>query len=211
MLEPRKECLPESRAARTREALLDAAMICMRQKGYEATSVDDILKGTELTKGAFYFHFHSKEDFALAVIDRALKQNWPRFEAALRTSGEDPYLPLRELFRVFSQSCQVGCLFGNLAAEMSAKSPAIRERLGGIFECWHGALRWLADQLKARGAVTPAIDSSQLARLFIAQIQGAVLLTKLDPKPELLERHCEQLIQLLSKTVSRREPERSPS
>lgn len=197
--------MPDGRANRTRDALLDAAMICMRERGYEATSVDDVLKAAELTKGAFYFHFHSKEDFVLAVIDRALKQNWPKFEAALRAEGADPYLPLRELFHVFSLSCQAGCLFGNLAAEMSAKSPAIRERLGAIFACWHGALRGLAGQLQTRGAVAPELDSNQLARLIIVQIQGAVLLTKLDPKPELLERHCEELILLFASTVNRNE------
>lgn len=197
----RKEYFTECRATRTRDALLDAALVCMRQKGYEATSLDDILKATQLTKGAFYFHFQCKEDFALAVIDRALKQEWPIFEAALRAEGEDPYLPLRELFKLFSRACQSGCLFGNLAAEMSVTSPAIRERLGGIFACWNSALVWLADRLKARGAVSPALDSGQLARLIVAQIQGAVLLTKLDPRPELLEQHCEQLIHLFSSTV----------
>ena len=56
--------------------------------------------------------------------------------------------------------------------------------------------------------MAPDLDSSQLARLIIAQIQGAVLLTKLDPKPELLERHCEELIHLFESTMNRN-PSRS--
>src|SRR5215813_8023393 len=51
--------------ARTR--LLDAAMQAIRAQGYSATSVDDICREAGLTKGAFFHHFKSKEDLALAA------------------------------------------------------------------------------------------------------------------------------------------------
>ena len=101
----RKILTADNRAARTREALLDAALSCLRERGYEATAVDDILTATRLTKGAFYFHFHSKEDFALAAIDRALARFWPEIEKAMRTRDENPFTPIFTLFDLFSGNC----------------------------------------------------------------------------------------------------------
>src|SRR5204862_7791127 len=51
--------------ARTR--LLEAAMQVIRAQGYSATTVDDICRAAGLTKGAFFHHFRSKEDLAVAV------------------------------------------------------------------------------------------------------------------------------------------------
>src|SRR5579885_1615140 len=53
------------RDARTR--LLDAAMQVIRAQGYSATTVDDICRAARLTKGAFFHHFESKEDLAVAA------------------------------------------------------------------------------------------------------------------------------------------------
>src|SRR5437764_8121638 len=51
--------------ARTR--LLEAAMQVIRAQGYSATTVDDICRAAGLTKGAFFHHFKSKEDLAVAA------------------------------------------------------------------------------------------------------------------------------------------------
>ena len=196
----RKLLIPDNRAARTREVLLDAALLCLRQRGYEATAVDDILAASKLTKGAFYFHFHSKEDFALAAIDRALARFWPEIEKAMRTRGEDPFTPIYTLFRLFSGDCAYGCIFGNLSAEMAARSPTIRHRLAGVFGCWTGALVFVMDDLKSKRAIDPHADSAMLARLTLAQLQGALLLNKLEPEQNHLDTHAHALTALLAAT-----------
>jgi TetR/AcrR family transcriptional repressor of nem operon len=194
----RKLLSPDKRAARTREALLDAALLCLRERGYEATAVDDVLSATKLTKGAFYFHFQSKEDFALAAIDRALARFWPEIEAAMRTRGDDPFTPIHLLFKLFSANCAFGCIFGNLSAEMAARSPAIRQRLAGVFDCWLGALVFVMDDLKRQRAITLGTDSAVLARLALAQLQGALLLNKLEPERNHLDTHARAFTALLA-------------
>ena len=52
------------------DALLDKGMGLLWSKGYNATSVNDIVKEAGIPKGSFYFYFESKEDFAVKAIDR---------------------------------------------------------------------------------------------------------------------------------------------
>ena len=59
-----KERLP------TRDRLIDAARKLFWAQGYEVTSVAEILKKAEVNSGSLYYHFKSKEDLLLAVLDR---------------------------------------------------------------------------------------------------------------------------------------------
>src|SRR5919109_180712 len=80
----------ESRAQPdARSRLLDAAMQLIRAHGYSATSVDDICRAAGLTKGAFFHHFRSKEDLAVAAAGHFS-------EMAERLFGEAPYRELAD-------------------------------------------------------------------------------------------------------------------
>jgi AcrR family transcriptional regulator len=72
-------------------ALLDAAAELIAERGYTGTAVDDVVAASGLSKGAFYWHFNSKEDLLLAVleerIDRPLLQLVERLKTA--SAGED--------------------------------------------------------------------------------------------------------------------------
>lgn len=58
----------QERAERTRSAILDAAASTFDERGYDGTTLSDILSRAELTKGALYFHFGSKRDLAAALM-----------------------------------------------------------------------------------------------------------------------------------------------
>src|SRR5215831_21158074 len=115
--------------ARTR--LLDAAMHAIRAQGYAATSVDDICREAGLTKGAFFHHFKSKEDLAVAAAGH--------FSAmAVRLFGEAPYRALpdpldRLLGYIDFRSAildgpipEFTCLLGTMVQEAYDTHPAIR-------------------------------------------------------------------------------------
>src|SRR6201981_2337218 len=72
--------------ARTR--LLDAAMQALRGQGYTATTVDDICRAAGLTKGAFFHHFKSKEDLAVAAA-----RHWGALTSGLFASAPYRALP----------------------------------------------------------------------------------------------------------------------
>src|ERR1700730_17651293 len=73
----------------SRTRLLNAAMLVIRAQGYSATTVDDICRAAGLTKGAFFHHFKTKEDLAVA----AAAHFWEMVE---RLSGAAPYRELAD-------------------------------------------------------------------------------------------------------------------
>ncbi|MCC3773645.1 ScbR family autoregulator-binding transcription factor [Streptomyces sp. UNOB3_S3] len=62
----------QERAKRTRQVILEAAGIVFDECGYEAATISQILARADVTRGALYFHFSSKEDLARGVLDTAV-------------------------------------------------------------------------------------------------------------------------------------------
>ncbi len=71
---------PERGSARIR--LLEAARDVIRSNGFAATSVDDLCRAADVTKGAFFHHFGSKEALGVAVAEFWTETNTGFFEAA---------------------------------------------------------------------------------------------------------------------------------
>ena len=79
-----------SKGQRTRHSILLTAFDLMYRNGYRATSVDDILKKMDVTKGSFFYHFKSKEEMALAVIDEIMYPGMKRIMIDPLICGDDP-------------------------------------------------------------------------------------------------------------------------
>jgi AcrR family transcriptional regulator len=86
--------------ARTRQRLLDEAQRLFRERGYAATSLEQIAEAADVTKGAIYGHFSSKEDLLLSAIEA---QPTPDYGAALN----DRSRPLRERLAKFGHAMAV--------------------------------------------------------------------------------------------------------
>jgi AcrR family transcriptional regulator len=87
---------------RTRQRLLAEAQRLFRERGYAATSLEQIAEAAEVTKGAIYGHFASKEDLLLSAIE-AGRDGPPEYVIALN----DPSRPLRERLAEFARAAAV--------------------------------------------------------------------------------------------------------
>src|SRR2546421_1211058 len=113
--------------------ILEAAREMFYRSGYLATSVDDIIAGAQVSKSNFYYHFKSKEDLGIAVLDSRCQE----FEKLLAGRLCNSLLPPRSKLKTFvsviagvSESHGPGgCPFGNLIAEMSDHSERFRKQL----------------------------------------------------------------------------------
>jgi TetR/AcrR family transcriptional repressor of nem operon len=75
-----------SKAANTRITILQKAFELIYSKGYQTTSIDDIIATTQVTKGAFYYHFKTKDEMGVAIIEEILKPTM--LEAVYKTNRE---------------------------------------------------------------------------------------------------------------------------
>ncbi|MEU7826472.1 TetR/AcrR family transcriptional regulator [Catellatospora sp. NPDC049111] len=179
------------RTSDARNKILEAARTLIEQRGYSALGVAEICAAAGVPKGSFYHFFASKQALALTVIDEhwaAQRQQW----SELLGSGRSPLERLGDLFaatedfqRVGRQQAGlvVGCLFGNLAAELSNQVPEIRDRLQEIFEAQIDMIEKVVVEAKDAGQAGPAVDTRDAARSIVAQIEGRVLLAKLLDDP----------------------------
>ena len=172
--------MPPSKDTRTR--LLDAAMAVFRAKGYAATSVDDLCRAAGVTKGAFFHHFRTKEEVAVAGA-----AHFGEMAAAL--FGVAPYRQLRDpLDRLLGyidfrtailegEIAEYTCLLGTMVQEAYATHPAIREACAR--EIVGHALTAEAD-IAALLALQGSVDftAASLALHIQGVLQGAFILAK---------------------------------
>lgn len=65
---------PTDRKAATRAQILQSALVCFAEKGYHQTSMDDIVAQSGLSKGALYWHFNSKKELFIALVEWFMSQ-----------------------------------------------------------------------------------------------------------------------------------------
>ncbi|MEZ5800436.1 MAG: TetR/AcrR family transcriptional regulator [Nitratireductor sp.] len=122
---------PEPRKS-AREKLLDAALIVIRQKGYSATSVDDLCRAAGVTKGAFFHHFASKEALGAAAADHWSQVTSGMFASAPYHQHDDAltrllaYIDFRRML-IAGEVCAFTCVAGTMVQETYDQHPAIRE------------------------------------------------------------------------------------
>jgi TetR/AcrR family transcriptional repressor of nem operon len=178
--------------ARTR--LLDAAMQVIRAQGYAGTTVDEICSAAGLTKGAFFHHFQSKEDLAVATAAHFSQMAERLFGAAPYRELADPldrvlgYLDFRAAI-LAGPIPEFTCLLGTMVQEAYDTHPAIRHACDTYIRAHAGGLA--KDIAAAKALYAPAAEwSAESLSLYTqAVLQGAFVLAKSRGGPE-IARDC---------------------
>lgn len=173
-----------ARGTATKELVLTHAIALMRERGFQATSIGDLLERAEVQKGSFYYYFPSKEALGHAVLDRWTEDLRSRLLTFLTAPDGPP--PLDRIHAVLagflteqeSNGCRGGCPFGNLALELADVHEGFRERLSGAFRETSDAFAGLLDRAKADGAIRADADAKAIGHFLVASIEGGILLAK---------------------------------
>ncbi len=175
-------------ATSARSRLLDAAVLVIREKGYCSTSVDDLCAAAGVTKGAFFHHFKSKEELAVAAADywtvnaNTLFANAPFQQRATPRERVLGYIDFRaEIIR--GTTAQFTCLAGTMAQETFQTNPAIRDACYASISGHAVTLeRDIADALPGP-SMDKAATAQSLALHTQAVLQGAFILAKAKNDP----------------------------
>src|ERR1700721_3005512 len=124
---------------RTRERLLQAAFREVHRSGFQSAGIDTILAATNVTKGALYHHFDSKEALGYAIeeemVAKLVRDRWLR---PLLSDGQpiDILIGIVRGLPARPEDIRAGCPLLNLAQEMSPLDEPFRKRLERIFLAW---------------------------------------------------------------------------
>ncbi|TLP80768.1 TetR/AcrR family transcriptional regulator [Maribacter sp. ACAM166] len=146
-------------------------------KGYYNTSVDDILKKLELSKGAFYYHFDSKEDFFVQIIQNLMAR---KLYNSLIEPLEGHDNPLTLITKCFDDAMETavhnemdfGCILSNFLTEFNGKNDIIIQHLNEIVTVWEVNLVTTLQKGKLNGFLDRHVDCEAVATFLMSSYFG---------------------------------------
>ncbi|MGN7204947.1 TetR family transcriptional regulator [Pedobacter sp. SAFR-022] len=181
-----------SKAAATRNHILENAFKLIYLKGYQATSIDEIIASTAVTKGAFFYHFKNKEEMGLAMIKEVMYPGLVPYmiDVLGRTDDliEDIYNMIKALllYNPFFK-VEYGCPAVNLIDEMAPLNESFRKALMIIMVEWQAAIEKSLKTAQANGQLNPAFEPKQIALYITANYSGVRNIGKVFGRPSYVE------------------------
>ena len=178
-----KTDLKQPRGEATRAEILSVARQLFSEHGYHSTGIADIQEATGLTKGAFYHHFRTKEDLALAVLEEVSDDYAERLiEPAMKMDSPGERLTAM-LDGVADLNCQPewrNCqMLATLCAELTPSDErlynTVQQIVDNMYEIW---CEMIAEGQKA-GQVNGIADAQVWAQLVINTMVGALVARKI--------------------------------
>jgi len=186
----------------TRERILETAHDMVLRQGYAATSLDQILERTGVTKGAFFYHFKSKEELARALFERYLAAEHEVVELTLRRAEKLTSDPLQqvlvtlglfeELFGAL-ESPHPGCLIASYLYQNELMTPETVAKSRDAFGIWR---REIADKLRTAAKTRPPRiepDYEALGDMLNVIVEGGMITSKLFDDPRIMVQQIRQL------------------
>lgn len=165
----------------TAEQILDLAETLIQTRGYSAFSYQDIADSLGIRKASIHYHFASKADLGIAVVDRYVARFGEALVAIAADQSQSSMAMLDfyvEPYAGFAKTPDRICLCGALSGEILALPAELRSRVDGFFRTHQ---EWLAGILKrgaARGEFTLAAPPAKVARFIFSALQGALLVKR---------------------------------
>jgi TetR/AcrR family transcriptional repressor of nem operon len=185
-----------------KEKLLSDGLRLVHERGFGASSVRDIVQAAGVPQGSFTNHFTSKEAFGLEILERYREMTSAAVSATLRNDALPPLRRLRgwidgQLEYLRKDDMRRGCLYGNLSAEASEESDAIRGRVASVFAENQASVAYCLEAAVDAGELAPNSDVQELAGFIVSSLQGAILVAKAQRSPIPVERFERVLFQRL--------------
>jgi TetR/AcrR family transcriptional repressor of nem operon len=192
--------------ARTKEfdpdAALQSALELFWRRGYEATSMADLVEYLGIGRASIYATFGSKHELYLKALDRYSETRDPFLLAELSQPG--PALPaVRSVVRRFAAEAASpegrlnGCFITNTAAELAPHDPAAARRVEISWEHVETLLHSALVRAQAQGELPEGREPRALARMLLVLLQGVRIVGKASDDPARVRDAAEQALALL--------------
>lgn len=173
------------KVAGNKEKVLVAAAELFHLNGFQATGLEEILCRSGVCKSNFYYHFKSKDDLGLQVLERQMEE---MIDTMINPALNDAKLNVQErLERFFTgmidycakYDFQRGCLFGNLALELGDRHDSMRAKVSEFFRYTEKRMASvLADAAQSGQPALDGLTPEEAAASIMALLQGSILLAK---------------------------------
>ncbi|MEV5343719.1 TetR/AcrR family transcriptional regulator [Streptomyces sp. NPDC052676] len=184
------------------DAVLQSALELFWQRGYEATSMADLVEHLGIGRASIYATFGNKRDLYLKALDRYGQSQNPLLLRELSQPG--PALPaVRTVVRRFAAEAMddtrraAGCFITNTAAELAPHDTAAARRVELSWEHVETLLHSALVRAQAQGELPEERDPRALARMLLVLMQGLRVVGKASSDPARVRDAAEQALALL--------------
>lgn len=188
----------QARSEETKATILGAALDCFSERGYDATGVAEICQRAGVSKGAFYYHFDSKQMVFVALLEQwlaALDREVARLAAPSATAEESLQALVGLLQQVFRDASGRLPMFLEFWRQ-AARNEVIWQATMAPFDRYHALLAGMIDQGIAEGSLR-SCDAREAARALLSMAVGMVLQSALDAAGNDWERSAQAGVDLL--------------
>jgi AcrR family transcriptional regulator len=147
------------------------------KNGYYNTSIDEILKSLSLSKGAFYYHFQSKEDFFVSIVQNLIVRKVYSMLIEPIEGKENPFCVIEKCFEDALETAEhnemdYGFILSNFISEFNRRNTVISNYLMDIYKVWEVNLVSILQKGKSDGYVDRHVDSEGVATYLISSYMG---------------------------------------
>ncbi|WP_371799701.1 TetR/AcrR family transcriptional regulator [Streptomyces sp. NBC_01707] len=184
----------QARAIQTRRSILVAAAAVFDERGYSSATISEILARAGVTKGALYFHFNSKEELALGVMDLQL--------------DSVPLPPqLTKLQELVDQGMLLAHRLRNEPLVRASVGLAMDQAVEGLdrgtpFRAWIDRLEHLLSAAKNQGELLPHVQPGETAELLAGAFSGVQVMSQVLCNREDLGRRISVLLHYILPSIS---------
>lgn len=182
--------------------VLERAMLAFWARGYEATSINDLVEATGINRGSIYAAFDDKHGLftqALQHYDRVHRQDYLNRLAANHGPKDAILTAFKDAARNTGRGAKpAGCLLVNTALELSPHDPEIRRFVGGSLKAVEDFFCSMVEAGQEDGSIKPALPPRETAQALLGLFLGLRVLTRSSPNRRALDAVAEQAHAMLS-------------
>lgn len=179
----------------TRTRIMDIAQDAILQKGFDGTSIEEIVAAAEITKGGFFYHFPDKNALARALIERHITIEDQLFDdlwARARDLHDDPLhstlIGLKLLAELLADmpNGHPGCIVATAAYQDRLFDAEVRDLNRRAVLGWRARFRVVIDEIVAVYSPREEVDLDALADMVSTVVEGGIVMSKLLGEPHMI-------------------------
>lgn len=181
-----------ARGSETRSKIMDVAQAAILAKGFEATSIEEIVAGSEITRSGFFYHFPDKNALARALIERHIEVENQLFDDLFARAAELGEGPLQTMLIGLKLMAELlddmpnghpGCIVATAAYQDRLFNRDVREMNKRAVLGWRSRFRAMFEDIVETHEMRDDAEIDHLADMVSAIIEGGLILSRAVEEP----------------------------
>ncbi len=193
----------QQRSEETRSKIISSAIKLFSTRGYNTASVDDICKEAEISKGAFYHHFESKQALFLALLDGWLTTIDQGIEASRESSVPETFFLITQAFPYIFKTANEGLPMFLEFWLQASRDEKIWQASIAPYRRYHKFFTSLIKRGVDEGSFVD-VDPELTARMIVSMAMGLLLQSLLDPKGAKWEKTAREITTMMMDTLMKK-------